>query len=39
MSVIGAAIVETVIFTVLFYLASMYLLGRFIFKEHGRATS
>jgi len=39
MSVIGAAIVETVIFTVLFYSASMYLLGRFIFKKHGRATS
>jgi disulfide bond formation protein DsbB len=39
MSVIGAAIVETVIFTALFYSASMYLLGRFIFKGRGRASS
>jgi hypothetical protein len=39
MSVIGAAVVETVIFTALFYSASMYLLGRFVFKEHGRAGS
>ena len=39
MSVIGAAIVETVIFTALFYLASIYLLGKFVFKEHGRASS
>jgi hypothetical protein len=39
MSVIGAAIVETVIFTALFYLVSVYLLGKFVFKEHGRASS
>jgi hypothetical protein len=39
MSVIGTAIVETVIFTALFYWASIYLLGRFIFKENGRASS
>jgi hypothetical protein len=39
MSLIGAAIVETVIFTALFYSASIYLLGRLVFKEHGRASS
>ena len=39
MSVIGAAIVETIIFTALFYLGSKYLLGRFVFKEHGRVGS
>jgi hypothetical protein len=39
MSVMGAAIVETVIFTALFYSASVYLLGRFVFKEQGRTSS
>jgi hypothetical protein len=39
MSLIGAAIAETVVFTALFYSASTYLLGRFVFKEHGRASS
>jgi hypothetical protein len=39
MSVVVAAIVETVIFTALFYSASMYLLSKFVFKDHGRASS
>ena len=39
MSAIGAAIVETVIFTALFYLTSIYLLGKFVFKDHERASS
>jgi len=38
MVAIGAAIVETLIFTALFYSASIYLLGRFVFKEHGRVS-
>jgi len=32
----GTAAVETTIFTVFFYFASMYLLDRFFFKERGR---
>jgi hypothetical protein len=37
-SVIGASVVETIIFTALFYSASIYLLGRFVFRGH-RPTS
>ena len=36
MVVVGAAAAETAIFTALFYFASIYLLGRFFFKESGR---
>ena len=33
--VVGAAAVETTVFTVLFYFASIYLLDRFFFRERG----
>jgi hypothetical protein len=39
MRIIAAAIVETVIFTALFYSASIYLLGRFVFKGHRPSSS
>jgi hypothetical protein len=36
LSLIGAAAVETVIFTALFYSVAIYLLDKFVFKDDGR---
>jgi hypothetical protein len=38
-SVIGSAIMETVIFTALFYPASLYVLSKFVLKKRGQISS